>query len=729
MLLLVAAAAVSGAIGKPLEAAAIIAIVVLNAALGFWQEAGAHRAVLALRDSFRQTARAVRDGREIVIPAEELVVGDLLALREGDSVPADARVVAAVGLDVDESALTGESHPVEKVVAGVPLDAPLGDRFSMVHAGTAVVRGHGRALVVATGSSTELGRIALLAERARRPTTPLQRRTATLARALAIGGAVLTVVLGLGMLARGESVQDAFLLAVAVAVAAVPEGLVATVTIALALGARAMAERGAIVSRLAAVETLGETTVVCTDKTGTLTQNRLTLAKVVAAEGTHEDWVVEAAVLASADDSLDAALYEGAAERGVEREALLATWKFVRETPLDTARRRMTVVYDRGDGPFAFAKGAPEVLLDPRHPLRETADAWAESGLRVLGVAAGRGENEDGLEPVGLIAFSDPLRPAAPAAVADARAAGIRVKMLTGDHPATALTIGRELDLEPLDVHARVTPAEKLELVEQLQAAGEVVAVTGDGVNDAPALRKADAGVAMGVAGTDVAREAADLVLTDDDFSTLIAAIGEGRRILANVRTFTAFLLSANFGEVVLFAAAVAVGASAPMTVVQILTINLLTDGLPAVALSREPLRAETLQEPPQPGSTLLTRAAWLALLAIGLTVGAAALTAFALGDGVTGQTMAFATVGAAELALVFTLRSSRAPAWRAAPNSFLSSAVVASLLLLFAVVYVPALHGPFGTVSLDPRELAIVCICALAPAVLVELGKAVRRH
>ncbi len=728
-MLLVAAAAVSAAIGETLEAAAIAAIVVLNGALGFSQEAGAQRAVLALRERFRRSTRVVRGGGVVTIPTEDVVAGDLLALREGERVAADARVVAATGLDVDESALTGESLPVLKQVDPVEREAALGDRTSMVYAGTAVVRGHGNALVVATGAQTELGRIALLAETARRPPTPLQRRTATLARALAIGGALLTVALTGAMLARGESAQEAFLLAVAVAVAAVPEGLVATVTIALALGARAMADRGAIVSRLAAVETLGETTVVCSDKTGTLTQNRLTLARVLPADGVPERSLLEAAVLASADDPLDLALFEGAAARGVERDRLVAERRLVHETPLDPTRRRMSTVYDDGAGTKTFAKGAPEVLLAPETPLRSAADEWADSGLRVLAVGVGHGDDEDALEPVGLIAFTDPLRPAAPKAVAEARAAGIRVKMVTGDHPATARTIGAELHLDEDDVHARVTPSDKLHLVERLQDDGAVVAVTGDGVNDAPALRKADVGVAMGIAGTDVAREAADLVLTDDDFSTIVAAIREGRRILANVRTFTAFLLSANLGEVVLFAAAVAAGAGAPMTVVQILTINLLTDGLPAVALSREPARPETMRVPPEPGGELLSGSAWLALLGIGLLVGAAALAAFAAGDSSSEQTMAFATVGVAELILVFTLRSSIAPAWRAGRNHYLWSAVVVSLLVLGAVVYLPFLQEPFGTVSLGGVELAVVLACALAPAVLIELTKALRRR
>ena len=380
--------------------------------------------------------------------------------------------------------------------------------------------------------------------------------------------------------------------------------------------------------------------------------------------------------------------------------------------------------YSGAVGRLVVGKGAPEAVLPDDDPLHEVAHRWAEDGLRVLAVVHGEPE-----EPAGLLGFHDPLREQVPDSVAAAQGAGIRVSMVTGDHPATAHAIGRSLGLERGDVFARVAPADKLELVERLQGEGHVVAVTGDGVNDAPALRKADVGVAMGLSGTEVAREAADVVLTDDDFSTIVAAVHEGRRILANVRTFTAFLLSANLGEVVLFGAAVAAGLGAPMTVVQILVVNLLTDGLPAVALSREPARRDTMREHPRTAPQLITRREWMDLVGIGLLVGAAALVAFLAGDDAAEQTMAFSTVGLAELVLVFSLRSPRRPAWRLGGNPLLWAAVAGSLLLLGLCVYLPFVQEALATVALSPPELAIVALCALAPAAVVELAKARRRR
>jgi P-type Ca2+ transporter type 2C len=538
--LLVAAAAVSFLIGEEIEAAAIGAIVLLNALLGFVQEVGAERAVLALREALVQRASVIRSGRERELPAEELVPGDLVVLREGGRVPADARLVAAAGLGVDESTLTGESVPVDKGLAAVAVEAPLADRTSMVHAGTAVTRGRARALVTATGQATELGQIAGLTEGATPPVTPLQRRVRALANLMVGFGVVVTLALGGAMLAREASLEEAFLVGVSVAVAAVPEGLAATVTIALALGARAMAERGAIVRRLTAVETLGSATVVASDKTGTL---RLRLAAARPASGRDELELLAAAALAStarlfgqegelrlAGDPVDRALVLAAHERGLTRSALLGERRVVRELPFDAERRRMTLVYEEQDGPRAYMKGAPEVVLErstgdraESRLLEELAGDWASEGLRVLAIAeravadASMGDEalERDLRLVGLVALHDPLRATAHAAIAEARAAGLRVEMLTGDHPITAHALDRALDLPERAIHARITPAEKLRLVERLQAEGEVVAVTGDGVNDAPALRRANVGVAMGQSGTEAAREAADLVLTD----------------------------------------------------------------------------------------------------------------------------------------------------------------------------------------------------------------------
>ena len=753
--LLLSAVLVSALIGERIEALAISAIVLLNALLGYVQEARAESAVIALREVLEEHAGVIRGGRERELGVEELVPGDLLVLREGERVPADARLVAAAGLAIDESTLTGESVPVDKSIEAVPLETGLAERASMVYAGSSVTRGRGRGIVTATGSATELGEIAGLAQQAKQPLTPLQRRVGALTRLMVAFGIVVTLALGGAMLARGSSLEEAFLVGVSVAVAAVPEGLAATVTIALALGAREMAARGAIARRLTAVETMGSATVIASDKTGTLTENRLRLADALPASGRSERELLTAAVLASSarllgeegdlrpvGDPVDAAIVLAAHERGLTG-AVLEPPRPLRELPFDPVRKRMALVYDEGDGRRLYVKGAPEVVLerstasaDEIASLEAVAEEWASRGLKVLAVAersvpAGRVDDEAleiELGVVGLLALQDPLRPTAHDAVEEARAAGLRVEMMTGDHPLTARAIGRSLGLPQSAIHARVTPAEKLRLVESFQDEQEVVAVTGDGVNDAPALRTADVGVAMGRDGTEAARESADLVLTDDDFATIVAAIREGRAIADNIRKFVAFLLSANLGEVALFAVAIPAGLGVPMTVVQVLLVNVLTDGLPAVALTRDPAAADTMRRPPERGDRLFPPRAWGVLAAIGVVVGLAALVAFLVGRSDAAdeaRTMAFATVAFAELALVFSLRSPIRAAWDAPRNLYLIGSVVLSAVIVLVALYLPALNDPIGTVPLGPAELGVVVALALVPFACVEAGKA----
>lgn len=747
VLLLVAASAVSIAIGDVGEGLAIVAVLVVNGVLGFWQEAAAERAILALSQSFARQAVVVRDARVREIPAEEVVPGDLLRVAAGERVAADGRVVQAHGLETDESALTGESLPVTKRSESVATSTALAERTSMVYAGSAVTRGRGHVLVCATGPETEIGQIETLAAGARAPVTPLARRLGRLARQMVVAGVVITVLLSAAMLVRGEPLHEAFLVGVAVAVAAVPEGLAATVTAALALGARAMARRGAIVRRLEAIETLGETSVICTDKTGTLTQNSIRLAAMRPAAGVDERDLLGAAVLASsvgdgvAADPVEQALVLAAMERGLTRDGLLGDRRVVRELPFDSDRKRMTVVYQEVGTSRAFMKGAPEVVAARAAPDRELlaiADGWASEGFRVLAVATRavaslEGDVEEGHDLLGVVALHDPLRETAAESVAAAQAAGIHVRMLTGDHPATARTIGHALGLVDDDIVARATPADKIALVQTLQAAGEVVAVTGDGVNDAPALRRADVGVAMGRSGTEAAREAAAVVLTDDDFSTIVAAVEEGRRVGDNIRKFVAFLLSANFGEVLVFAVAIVAGLGVPLAVIQILLVNLITDGLPALALARDPAGTQTMSTPPRRGGQLFDRRTWSALAMIGLLVGGATLAAFGAGRGFghnTAQTMAFATLALSELALVFTLRSPQAHAWQLPRNAWLIASAAASAAVVAAVVYVPAGHDLFTTVALGPSEALTVLGLALVPLVIAELAKGVaRRH
>jgi P-type Ca2+ transporter type 2C len=744
--LLLAASLVSVAIGDTVEGGAIAAILVLNAALGFWQEVSAERAVRSLSQSFTQTAQVVRSGREVAIDADSVVPGDLLVLGEGDRIAADARLVSAQALEVDESALTGESLPVAKHPLAVAAETPLAERTSMLSAGCAATRGRGHGLVCATGSLTQLGDIERLTAAARPPATPLERRLGRLAKQMVVLGVVLTLTLAGLLLWRGEPTHEAFLLGVAVAVAAVPEGLAATVTAALALGGRAMARRGAIVRRLEAIETLGETTVICSDKTGTLTQNRIHVAALGPAPGFDECELLTAAVLASSarqtddgfsGDPIEVALLRAAADRGLSLASLLSERELLHEIPFDSDRKRMTSVYAEGERRRVFSKGAPELLAaSERDPeMLAAASAWASEGLRVLAVAAGfvhpqspfDERIEDELELVGIVALHDPLRPTAAAAVAAARTAGISVRMLTGDHPATARTIGKELGLADDAVIARATPAEKLALVTELQQQGEVVAVTGDGVNDAPALRKADVGVAMGRGGTQAAREAAAVVLTDDDFATIIAAVAEGRRIGDNIRKFVAFLLSANFGEVIVFAVAIGAGLDPPLAVIQVLLVNLLTDGLPALALARDPASALTMATPPRRGDQLFDRRLWLALAVIGSLVGASATAAYLAGLGFGGnsaQTMAFATLALSELLIVYSVRSPTLAAWQLPPNRWLHASVIASTAFLATATYLPLAHEPFATVSLGLWPAITAIALAAAPAVLVELVK-----
>ena len=755
--LLAAAAIVSGLVGEGLQAAVIGAIVVLNGVLAYVQEAGAEREILALREALSPVASVIRDSRERQVPAGELVQGDVVILREGDRVPADARLVAAPGVQVDESSLTGESIPSEKASDPVPSSAPLAERTSMAFAGTAVTRGRATAVVTATGDATELGRVAQLTEAAKPPATPFQRRLGQLTRVMVVLGATITVALTGAMFLRGSDLQEAFLVGVAVAVAAVPEGLAATMTVALALGAGAMARRGAIVRRLRAVETLGSTTVIASDKTGTLTENSLRLARVWAAPGQDESSVLAAAILSSTaeviedeaeefrivGDPVDGAFVLAGLERGITRNEL-QSGPLLRAVPFDPERRRAAMVYREGEGARMVAKGAPEVIAGSAAAppellaaIEAQAEEWARGGLRVLAVAdraLDRSFDEQELDrnvrPLGLVALHDPLRASAAESVRAGIEAGIEVRILTGDHPATAEAIGRELDLSPQAVFARVTPAGKLELVRGLQESGETVAVTGDGVNDAPALRQADVGIAMGRSGTEAAREAADIVLTDDDFSTIVAAIREGRRVGDNIRKFVAFLLSANLGEVLIFAVAISAGLGAPLTVVQVLAVNLLTDGLPAVALSRDPESPDAMTRGPLRGDRLFAPRLWAALFGIGMLVGLAATLAFLVGRAGgddSEQTMAFVTLAVAELILVFSIRAVTRPPWRVPRNRYLESAVLVSILILVAAVYVPFLHRPLGTVSLGPFDLGTALALAVLPAAFLELAKAFR--
>jgi Ca2+-transporting ATPase len=771
--LLLGAGGVSLAIGESLDALVIVALVIVDAALGYVQERRAEEATEALRDVLAGRARVLRGGRIGDVLTDDVVVGDVLVLAAGDRVAADARILSSDGLEVDESVLTGESLPVAKrAEPPVSPHAPLAEHRTKVFAGTLVVGGAARAVVCASGADTEVGRIAA-ATTAPSPRTPLQQRldrfAGTLLRVAGIGCLALAAL----SWAYGTAPAESVLVGVSLAVAAVPEGLPVVVTVTLALGMRRMAERGAVVRRLHAVETLGSTTVICSDKTGTLTENRLTLERVWTPDGSEERLspasgsvrrVLAEALLASGplvSDPLERALEDAAIGIGLDPLCLRSERRLLRHMPFDSRRKRTTAVHQDVDGTRVLStKGAPEVVAGllqerEREEILLRAAEWAADGARVLlvgrRVLARGDEDERELEPVGLLGFADPPRQQAAASVRRAREAGVRTLMVTGDHPATAWAIARatgvaeggagmmtgaELDrldgerlarrLDSVAVVARVEPVHKLRIVEALQRRGEVVAMTGDGVNDVPALAAAHIGVAMGRRGSDAAVEAADMVLTDDDYSTIVVAIEHGRGLYDNILRFLLFLLSANAGEVLVFVLAVPAGLAAPLSVLQILVVNLLTDGPPAIALGIDPPGPDVMRRPPRPPSEGVLAPIAARLTVAAAAMGAAAFAAFAIGraDGqATGQTMAFATLVFGQLAYVATVRG-EGPFWSAGRNPTLWRSVGVAAALGAAALAAAPLREMLGLVVLTPPLLVAAGTLALVPPVTAELHK-----
>ncbi|MFC9994020.1 cation-translocating P-type ATPase [Nocardia sp. NPDC127526] len=768
IMVLLVAAALTAVIGDWTDMSVILLVVVVNTAVGVGQELRADRAISALSQLTAPTARVTRDGQQAQIPAAEVVIGDLLVLAEGDIVAADATVTEGMSLLVDESALTGESVPVDKSITG--------DRA--LSAGTVVVKGRGRAVVTAIGARSATGRIARLLER-HEGLTPLQRRLIDVGRLLAaVTVGLCLIVLGLG-LARGESVELMAVTAISLAVAAVPESLPAVVTLSLALGARRMAERHALIRKLPAVETLGAVTVLATDKTGTLTEGRMAVRRIwtPATEFTLED--ADAAIAAQPSgetgrllsaaalcndahpmppdgehreatflgDPTEIALLSAAFRFGVDRDALLARSPRCAERPFDSDRKRMSTVHRLPDGRYrVICKGAPEALLNPTvldddpaavRRAADRADELAHSGFRVLAVAQGdrdgmpaAGEDpEHGLRLLGLIAILDPPRPAAAGTIAACRTAGIRPLLITGDHPGTARAIAMDTGIigpgEPVidcrtypdrlpdaTVYARATPGQKLDIIESLRHDGQIVAMNGDGVNDGPALRRADIGVAMGGRGTEVARQAADLVLADDELGTVVHAVEEGRRIYANIRRFLVYGLSGGTAEIAVMLTGPLLGLPLPLTPAQILWINLLTHGLPGVALGGEPADPDTMRRAPRPPTeSILGAGLWQRVLRIGLV-----LTAVTLGVAVWAQhtdrpwqSMAFFALGATQLGVAL---GSRTRLFSLA-NPMLLVAVTAALALQSAALYFPPLQSLLHTEPLSPADLLTVAALA----------------
>jgi Ca2+-transporting ATPase len=837
--ILLAAACISGFLRDWADAAAIVAIVLVNTIIGFLQEERALEALAALRRLSAPLARVVRDGVVAVIPARRLVPGDRIELEAGDNVPADARLVEAHGLRVQESSLTGESVPVAKEPAPpLAAETPLGDRRSLVHAGTVVAAGHGAAVVVATGMTTELGRIASLLEHADQETTPLQRQLAELGRLLIAACLVVVGVIFVLEVARGRPLAEVLLQAVSLAVAAVPEGLPAVVTLVLAIGLQRMVARNVLVRRLPGVETLGCVTVICSDKTGTLTRNEMTVREIGTAAGTttvtgagyapHGEFLAagsraavdprtepelrrlltiaarcnnatvqprgDAAGWQVIGDPTEGALAVAAMKAGIATDDDGEPVVF--EVPFDSDRKRMSVVVRRRDGSrILYSKGAPEEMLhvcvaeqsggavvpltaERRREILAAGAEMAGRALRVLALAwrevpaTERPEWRDGpggddaaperqLVHVGLVGMIDPPRDEAKEAVRKCLTAGIRPVMITGDHPATALAIGRELglvdgagrvvtgvelDAMPQDrldsevtdiaVYARVSAEHKLRVVQAWQRRGAVVAMTGDGVNDAPAVRAADIGIAMGLAGTDVTKEASDMVLADDNFASIVSAVEEGRGIYDNIQKFMHYLLACNAGEVMLMFVAAVAGWPAPLAAIQILWLNLITDGLPALALGVEPAERDTMCRPPRPPrQPVITRGRGLTILLHGALVAAVALAAFrGVWQGqddrlLHAQTVTFCVAAFSQLFFAIGCRSDRLTALQLGffGNPALLLAILLSMLLQVIVVMLPYAQPVFAVHTDVGRDWLPVVLLSLVPVTTIECIKWLR--
>ena len=848
VIVLIIAALVAAILGDYIEATAILAIVVLNAILGVVQERRAEEALAALQRLAAPDALVLREGHRKIYPARELVPGDVVFLEAGNFIPADLRLIETVNLRIEEAALTGESVPVTKDAHLVlTQDMALGDRLNTAFSGTVVSYGRGSGVVVSTGMRTQIGMIAAMLQAVYEEPTPLQRKLDQLGKALGMAALVVCALVFVVGWIRGIAPLEMFLVAVSLAVAAVPEGLAAVVTITLALGMREMITRHALIRRLSSVETLGSTTVICSDKTGTLTQNQMTVTRMWVDSTTFEitgrgfdqtgEFKVDGGVVDLRDypasttvlwvatlandaqietestkdgdkesrvigDPTEAALLIAAAKAGAFRDRLEEAYPRIDEIPFDSSRKRMTTVHKIVDpapddaSPFydselreceiAAIKGAPDVVLDLCTHFQKMDDTtapltdeiheriyeanarMARSALRVIAVAFRVDPDvPDDVTPekierdlifVGLMGMIDPPRPQAKPAIEKARRAGIRTLMITGDFPDTAEEIAEEIALLQLghgvltgsqldsmddaeliekvattDVFARVSPEHKVRIVNALKARGEIVAMTGDGVNDAPALKRADIGVAMGVTGTDVAKEAADMVLTDDNYASIVDAVEQGRVIYSNIRKFVFYLLSCNLAEIAVIFIAILAGLPSPLTPIQLLWLNLITDGAPALALGMEKGDPDIMVQPPRPpdepviNRPMRTRIGIQTIAIAGVTL-AAYWMGIKLFPGIPeeAKTMAFVTLSFSELLRAFTARSERYPLHKIGlfSNKWMFYAVTSSLLLLLAVIYVPFLQPIFNTVSLGWTEWQIVLPLLFVPAIVAEISK-----
>jgi len=804
ILVLIAAAVIAGVIGEPQDAIAIVVIVFLNGIIGFVQEYRAERAMTALKKMASPQARVIRGGQTVLVDAADLVPGDLVEVEAGNILPADLRLTRLASFKVDESALTGESQPVDKQLAPLgETDLPLGDRLNLAYKGTIATAGRARGLVVATGMQTELGKIAALLS-GESGKTPLQKRLARFGQHLALGVLAICAIIFVTGWLRGEPPLTMLLTAVSLAVAAIPEALPAVVTLSLALGAARMVRQNALIRRLPAVETLGSVTYICSDKTGTLTQNRMQVDCVQAAGTTRPGLPTDAAMpwhelglamalcndaMAGADghavgDPTETALLDAAQAAGFSQAALQESWPRLAELPFDSDRARMSTLHREGDAVLMLVKGAPERVLAlcanqlgeegtttiDRDALLATAEQLAVQGLRVLAFALKRlprvpdaldaAALESGLTFIGLAGLIDPPRPEAADAVAACKTAGIIPVMITGDHPATARAIAQRLgivedggrvltgsdlarlslaeferEVEAVRVYARINPEQKIRIVQALQDKGEFVAMTGDGVNDAPALKMADIGVAMGKGGTDVAREAAHMTLLDDNFATIVLAVREGRRIYDNIRKFVKYTMTSNSGEIWTIFLAPFLGLPIPLLPIHILWINLVTDGLPGLALAGEHAERKVMERPPRPPQeSIFARGMWQHILWVGLLMGGVTLLTQAWSIHVGSahwQSMVFTVLTLSQLGHVLSIRSERESLFSQGilSNAPLAGALLLTFVLQMAVLYVPWLNPVFRTEPLSLGELAVCLALSSVVFVGVEIEKALARR
>jgi Ca2+-transporting ATPase len=802
ILVLIAAAIISGIVGDIEDTIAIIVIITLNAVIGFIQEYRAERSMAALKRMSEATVRVMRENSIHTINASELVLGDAVLLEAGNLISADLRLTESSQLKIDESTLTGESVSVDKQTNSIPhTDAPLGDKTCLAYKGTIVTHGRGRGLVVATGMRTELGKIASLLVDGDQSKTPMQKRLADFGKKLAVAAlAICTLVFAIGIV-RGEPLLLMFMTAVSLAVAAIPEALPAVVTISLALGAHKMVKQHALIRRLPAVETLGSVTFICSDKTGTLTQNKMHVTslyadhqhiKIVQIPGHDEPWNALFHAMALSNDAhqdshgkvqgepTEAALLHAALEAGWDKKHLQNTMPRLKELAFDSERKCMTTFHREADSIIAYTKGSPEALIaqciltltssgeipTDRAALLQVAEAMATDGLRVLAFAYRKWPTLPDDEPpeylekelvfLGFAGLIDPPRSEAKQAVALCKSAGITPVMITGDHPATARAIAHELgilknsdgivmtgsELSRLDqqafeaqvehvrVYARVDPMQKIKIVKALQDKGEVVAMTGDGVNDAPALKTADIGIAMGKGGTDVAREAAHMVLLDDNFATIVHAVRYGRHLYDNIRKFVRYAVTTNSAEIWTIFLAPFLGLPIPLLPIHILWINLVTDGLPALALTTEPAEKDIMKRPPRrPNESLFSHGMWQHMIWVGLLMAAITLLcqAWAYHSGESHwQTMAFTVLTLSQLAHVMAIRSDKISTFSLGffSNRYLAMAVCASILLQMAIIYMPTLNAIFKTQPLTLSELIICFALSSVIFIAVEIEK-----